>query len=292
VTIETYLLPAGHALPEGITEGPGEQFFVGSLVDGAIARGSLGSAQVDPWLPGGQDDRTAVAGLHVDPYGRLHACGLRTGWMFAYDVASGELVARHRVPAGETLLNDVITTGDWAWVTDSARPVLWRLPLTAEGVGEPELFADLAPAGVAEDGFLNGIVHVADADTLLVAAQGSGELWAVHTDTGAARRVDLGGAEFAADGLVLLGPRTLLGVTNEGETREDVVFGLTVLDLADDLTRGRVVEEVREDRLDSPTTAAAVGDRLLVVCSQLVHQDHTVEPFEVASLPLPRPTPA
>lgn len=292
--IDRYVLPGDRVFPEGITEGRDGSFFVGSTADGALYRLHSDRPEAEVWSPGGQDGRTELLGLHVDPRGRLVACGGSTGSLFVYDVATGALVARRSVPADRSLLNDVVTDARSAYVTDSARPVLWRLPLDTDGagaVGEPELVADLADAGADEDSFLNGIVL--DRGALLVAAQGSGTLWRVDPGSGAARRVDLGGLEFGADGLLLREDQDgtlLLGVTNRGETRESVTFALTVLRLAEDRRSADLVAELPlpAEEYDVPTTLADDGERVLVVCGQVLHPDEPRPPFLVRATALAR----
>jgi Cu-Zn family superoxide dismutase len=198
------------------------------------------------------------------------------------------------VPADRALLNDVVTDAGSAYVTDSARPVLWRLPLDTDGagaVGEPELLADLADAGADEDSFLNGIVL--DDGALLVAAQGGGVLWRVEPETGTATGVDLGGLELGADGLLLRAVpegTLLLGVTNRGESRESLTFAVTVLRLAEDRRSAELVAELPlpAEEYDVPTTIADDGDRLLVVCGQVLHPEQPRPPFLVRGLDLPR----
>jgi Cu-Zn family superoxide dismutase len=291
---DRYVLPGDRVFPEGITEGPDHTFFVGSTTDGTLFRIRPDRPEAEVWSPGGRDGRTELLGLHVDPRGRLVACGGSTGSLFVYDAATGALVARRTVPADRALLNDVVTDAGSAYVTDSARPVLWRLPLDTDGagaVGEPELLADLADAGADEDSFLNGIVL--DDGALLVAAQGGGVLWRVEPETGTATGVDLGGLELGADGLLLRAVpegTLLLGVTNRGESRESLTFAVTVLRLAEDRRSAELVAELPlpAEEYDVPTTIADDGDRLLVVCGQVLHPEQPRPPFLVRGLDLPR----
>jgi sugar lactone lactonase YvrE len=291
--LQEFVLPGDRVLPEGITEGPDGTFFVGSAANGTLYRIRPDRAEAEVWSPGGGDGRTELLGLHVDPRGRLVACGGATGDLFVYDVASAALVARRRVPADEALLNDVVTDETAAYVTDSARPVLWRLPLAVDGtVGEPELLADLSSAGAAEDSFLNGIVADGDRRVLLVAAQGTGLLWRVDLETGSAELVDCGGIEFGADGLLLRGTgdgAQLIGVTNQGESLETITFALTMLRIDEDRRRAELIAEIPlpTQEYDAPTTLAADDDRVLVVCSQIIHPEDPRPPFTVRTVELP-----
>ncbi|MGN6635843.1 MAG: hypothetical protein ACTHJ6_10360 [Oryzihumus sp.] len=292
-----YVLPGDRVFPEGITEGPDGTFFVGSTSDGTLFRIAPGKVEADVWSLGGVDDRTELLGLAVARGRRLVACGGSTGALFVYDVETAELLGRRDVPAERSLLNDVATDGDHAWVTDSSRPLIWRLPLDVDGagtVGEPEVLVDLATLGAPQDSFLNGIV--VEEGLLLVAAQGEGTLWRVDARTGEADRVDLHGVVFGADGLLLhqdhAGGTFLVGLTNEGESRDTLTFGLTVLHLSPDRRSARLVSVMPLDAalgFDSPTTLAAQGDRLLVVCGQVLHPDDPRPPFVVRVVPLPFP---
>jgi hypothetical protein len=158
-------------------------------------------------------------------------------------------------------------------------------------VGEPEIAVDLALAGAAEEAFLNGIVCHPDRQLLLVSAQGEGAgLWRVDPADGSASLVDLDGYEFNADGMLLEGD-TLYGVTNRGETIEDVRFLLSGARLAPDWRSGVIVGEVTEQAWDSPTTIASVGGELLVVCAQLVAMrtgTRPALPFVVTASDFPR----
>jgi hypothetical protein len=72
----------------------------------------------------------------------------------AYDTASGDLVARRRVPADTSPLNDVCTADGFAYVTDSVADVLWRVPI-GDDLGEPEPWLRLDDP--APQLYLNGI---------------------------------------------------------------------------------------------------------------------------------------
>jgi sugar lactone lactonase YvrE len=282
--------------PEGITEGPDGDFFVGSTADGTLFRIVADRQEAEVWSAGGADSRTELLGLHLDSRRRLVACGGSTGRLFVIDVDTRALVASRSVPAATALLNDVVTDPQAAYITDSARPVVWRLPLDEDGrgaVGQPEVLVDLQAVGAGPDSFLNGIVIDRDLGVLLVVAQGSGVLWRVDLDSRAASRVDLGGASFGADGMLLRraadGARVLAGVTNAGETRETLTFSVDLVQLHDGLRRGELVAQVPlpAERYDVPTTIAAAGDRLLVVCGQVLHPENPRPPFVVRAVDLP-----
>lgn len=285
-----YALPGENVFPEGITEGPGTTFFVGSLGDGSIYRGDTATGRVEVFLPPDGDGRAAIAGLDVDNYGRLIACDFDGGQLFVYDLATRALVARWRLPAEEAWPNDVVVAGDVAYVTDSKQPLVWRLPVGRGQVGEPEIAVDLAPFGPADPAYLNGIVAHQREPLLLVASQGEGgTLWRVDLAGRTAAPVGLGGYEYNADGMLLDGDM-LLGVTNRGDTIEEARFMISAARLAPDWRSAAIVRELADPEWDFPTTIAKVDGKLLVVCAQLGAMRTRTPPrlpFEIASTDFP-----
>jgi sugar lactone lactonase YvrE len=288
--VDRYPLEGDNVFPEGITEGPGATFFVGSLGTGAIYRGDTTSGDVDMVLPPDGDGRQAVCGLDIDDYGRLVACDIAGGQLFVFDLAARRSVARRPIPADESWPNDVVVVGDSAYVTDTKNPLIWRLPVGQAGIGEPEVAIDLAEFGPADPAYLNGIVAHPDGTRLLASSQGEGgTLWLAEPGSGTATPVDLGGYEFNADGMLLDGD-VLYGVTNRGETDADTRFMISVARLAPDWRSGQILGELTDPAWDCPTTIAKVGGKLLVVCSQVVLQRTGGAPrlpFEVVATDFP-----
>jgi len=285
-----YPLPGDNVFPEGITEGGGTFFFVGSMSDGTIYRGDTATGGVEVFLPPDGDGRATITGLAVDGHGRLIACDYDGGQLFAYNLASRELVARRAIPAQESLPNDVVVAGDNAYVTDTRHPRVWRLPAGRDGVGDAELAVDLSPFGPADPAYLNGIVAHPGGSVLLVASQGEGgALWRADLAHHTAAPVDLGGYEFNADGMLLDGD-LLYGVTNRGGDIENLRFLISVARLAPGWRSAAIVAELADPDWDCPTTIAKVNGQLLIVCSQ-VHAMHTKTPprlpFEIATTNLP-----
>jgi Cu-Zn family superoxide dismutase len=221
-------------------------------------------------------------GLAVDGPGRLLVCGYETGYLFCYDTASGALVDRVRVPVEETLLNDVCVAGGYAYITDSKRPVLWRVQV-GERVGEPEEWIDLGEAELTP--YLNGIVEVHDGATLLVAAQGTEVLWRVDVASKTAEKVDLGGLRLAADGMVVV--NGLLYTCDNIEGADGAVrFFLSALRLTADARAGELVGSWERPVTDTPTTVAHLGGRFYVVNSQFFadRAGTAAAPFTVSAL--------
>ena len=178
-----------------------------------------------------------------------------------------------------------------AYITDTKNPLIWRLPVAADGIGDPEVAIDLASFGAVDPAYLNGIVANPDRSLLLVASQGEGgTLWRVDPADKVADPVDLDGYEFNADGMLLDGTE-LYGVTNRGETREDTRFMISCARLAPDWRSGTILGELTDPAWDCPTTIAKVDGKLLVVCSQVakLHTQRLPQlPFQIAATEFPR----
>jgi sugar lactone lactonase YvrE len=287
--VKTYALPGDAIFPEGIAAQPGTRsFFVSATSDGSILRGRLDRPQAAPFLPGGADGRTTATGLEVDQArGRLFVAGAATGLAFAYDAKSGALIRRFDTGTGG-FLNDVAVTpkGD-AYVSDSLRPMLWKLSAKdlAEGGGgttRPTPFLDLTGLIPYQTGFnLNGLVATADGRHLLAVQSNTGQLWRIEPGKARAEEVDLGGERLLrGDGLELRG-RTLYVVRNQDEL-------VVTIRLAKDLRSGRVTATTSDPTLHYPTSAALLKGRLLVVNSQFDRRTAGLPaelPFTVSALP-------
>jgi sugar lactone lactonase YvrE len=240
-------LPDGFR-PEGIATGPGATFYVGSLADGAIYRGSLltGRGQVFiPGTPGG-----AVNGLEVSG-GRLYAAGGSTGTVKSYDLRSGRLLTSTTVGG---FVNDVVVTRTAAYYTNSLLPEMYVLPLRGGPVRTVPLTGDIAYG----TGFnANGIEASPDGRTLLIVQSNTGLLFRV-TPTGVTRQVDLGGASLTnGDGLLRRGP-LLYVVRNRDNAIAKVVLG-------PGYRAGRVLGTITDPAFDVPTTVDAFGPFLYAV---------------------------
>lgn len=263
--------------PEGIATGRGTQFFVGSTPTGAIYKGNLrtgaGSVLVTPSVP-----RLAL-GLAVDRRSNyLFVAGGFTGQAYVYKASNGEEVRVLQLTQPGSLVNDVVVTREAAYITDSFRPYLYRIPLGPRG--------RLADSVVAEEVLLTGdFVHVPGAvnangiettpngEWLLVAtccplppappSPDLGKLYRVDPLTGHAMEVDLAGAWLPfADGILLDaeddGSYTLYVVQN-------FLNQIAVVHLDAELLTGALTGVLTSPDLRIPATAADFGDRLYVV---------------------------
>ena len=172
-------MPAGN--PEGIAvDERARAFFVSITGDGAIYRGTLDSDTVTPFIPGG--DGKAAVGIKIHR-GLLYVAGGATGTITVYDLATKQPVATFETGTGG-FLNDLVVTrhGD-VYVTDSFRPILWRVTADQVRAGGGRAQALDLSSGVAyTTGFnLNGIV-----------VKGSRRLIVVQTNTGKLFRIGAG----------------------------------------------------------------------------------------------------
>jgi Cu-Zn family superoxide dismutase len=187
--------------------------------------------------------------------------------------------------AGATFLNDVaIDRAGTAYVTDSNRPVLYRITGAGKGTPGPlEEYVDFTGTPFAYGpGFnANGIAVTPEGRYAVVVQSSTGKLFRVDLVTKAVRQVDLGGATVVnGDGIELDG-RTLYVVRNSDEL-------VVTVRLSGDLASGRVVRATTDPALQYPTTVASARGRLLLVNSQFDQRGgDPVEPFTVASIPRP-----
>ncbi|PTL58269.1 YncE family protein [Paraconexibacter algicola] len=284
----TYTIPGDRVFPEGIAAA-GRTFFVGSTTDGTIFRGDTRRDALVPFSPGGQDGRTTAIGMKV--LGRsLVVAGGATGKVFVLDTRTGRTTATLDTQPGQTpaFLNDVAVAGRrTAYVTDSQRPILWKVDLGSRGrAASITPFLDFTGTAFAyQTGFnANGIVAAKGGRVLLVVQSNTGKVFRVDTRTKEVSQVDLGGTALTnGDGLVLAG-RTLLVVRNQQEL-------VVPVRLSKDLRRGAVGSGVTSPALKYPTTGALVGGRLLLVNAQFDKRNSGTAPelpFDVAALDLRR----
>ena len=212
-----------------------------------------------------QEGRAAI-GLKVDGRGRIFVAGGGTGMAFVYDAATGANLASYTLtPANTdaipTFINDVVLTADAAWFTDSRKPVLYRVPLPADGsLAAQETVTTLPLSGdfllAAGVNNLNGIASTGQ--LLIVVQSNTGFLFTVDPATGVTRKIDLGTETVVnGDGLLLEG-QTLFVVQNR-------LNQVAVIDLSPDFTAGTVRTRITNPAFDVPTTLTAAGTGLYAV---------------------------
>lgn len=192
--VRVHTLPANDekAFPENVCVDPLTGFFyTGSLINGTIYRGSLDSDAVEVFLDPSSSGLNSAAGIRVDDRGRLWIIDFR-GRVLVYD--TGKKMKLHTFVSegkGVPIVNDLTLSRGFAYVTDSGRPFLYRIPVTAadapgETMVQPWLTVDppifYAHYKVPFNINLNGIVSSPDGEVLL----------AIQSATGMLYRVDVG----------------------------------------------------------------------------------------------------
>ena len=254
---------AGHAdraivLPgatgtEGVASGAGSTFYAGDLLTGDVFRGDVrrGTAAKFVDAPPGR----FAAGMKVDLDDQLlFVSGGPTGQGYVYSTVTGAALASYTFATAPTFINDVAVTDAGAWFTDSARAVLYFVPVSH---GRPGTFTTLPLSGPAADlsGAFNnnGIQAVDDGSRLLVAHSGQGAVNVVDASTGASRAVS-GVSLPNVDGILLEG-RTLWAVQNADNQ-------ISQVKLAGDLSTGATRKVITSALFQTPTTVARFGGRL------------------------------
>lgn len=281
---EQYVIPGDGVFPEGITEGIGRhEFYVSASAGGAIYRGDTGEAELEAWLPGGEDGRISALGMALDGHGRILICGGRSKALFVYDLSNRELENCYEY---DGFLNDVCVHDGFAYLTDSHNPLILRAEVGEKGVGVPEVWADMSEWEA--DPFFNGIVPAPGTSAILWAAQGSDRLWRRDLVTGETVLIDVGGLAIAGDGLVFVGD-VLYICDNTEEPDGTVRFWLTALTSSDGWHSASLAGRWERPAADTPTTVAHRDGHLLLVNSQFVARDqgNAKAPFTVSAVPLP-----
>ena len=251
-------LPDGFQ-PEGIAIGPGPTAWFGSRADGDIYEVSLrtGEGEVISQGPG-----TASVGLKSDRRGRLFVAGGNAGTARVIDSGSGALVANYQLTSAPTFVNDVVLTQRAAWFTDSLRPQLYRIDLGPDGAPGSATTVPLSGEWTQVAGFnANGISTTPTGKALLVVNSMTGVLYRVDPATGAATKVDLGGASLTSGDGMLRHGRLLYVVRNT--LNEVAVLRLDRLGTSGELVRTITAADLDPSTsFDVPTTVARFGRHL------------------------------
>src|SRR3954463_4323 len=268
--------PAGN--PEGVAfDRRTKAFFVGIVGDGAIYRGTLGSATVAPYIPGGAG-KSAV-GLKVKR-GKLYVAGGQSGSITVYDIASKAQVAKFETGSGGFLNDLQVTRNGDVYVTDSFRPKLWHV--TADqvkaGSGTPQgLDVSAVPYEGGGAFNLNGIV-AKGARKLVVVDTNSGKLFRIRLgrDGASIDRIDevTGATVPGGDGMLLDRGRL---VVFQGDPAQ-----LSFLKLRHDARSARLDRPQTSDKLHGPSTVDRARKLYLVVNADFTT---STKPFTVAGLP-------
>jgi hypothetical protein len=198
--------------PEGIASGTGSSFYVGSIPQGSVFRGSYRTGEGEVLVP--PHPGRNHTGMKVDRrFHRLFVAGGASKAIYVYDSRDGSDVASFAIPdAG--FVNDVVLTRHAAYFTDSQFQRLYRVPIAEDGtLGELEIVPITGDFQYTPGFNANGIEALRGGHTLLVVQSNLGKLFAVDAATGVSREIALDEPVTNGDGLLLRG-RTLFVVQN------------------------------------------------------------------------------
>lgn len=260
--LEVFALPGGAVFPESIGVNPATgDAYTGSLADGTIYR-MTSSGDVSVFSPAGADGRGSVAGVKIDPAGRLWTAGGYEGTLDVYELQDGSLLARADVGSRPSCVNDIAFDRDGTgYVTDSFVATLFRVDARSL---ELEPWVDLAQQGVPwpEGLNFNGIVLAPDGEHLVACQTNLGRFWRVALADGQVDEVALqDGPIEHCDGLAIAGSTLYIAVNARNE--------IHVADLSADGSSCRVASVITSEAFAFPTAVAVREERLLVVNGQL-----------------------
>jgi hypothetical protein len=273
-------LPDGFQ-PEGIDTQGANRFFVGSIPTGDIFKGDLRVADSgdDPFIEA-PDGRSAI-GLSLRR-GVLFVAGGDTGEAYAYNARTGRDLGAFQLTTDETFVNDVVTTRNAAYFTDSFNQRLYKIPIRgSRGFGDPEVLPLTGDIQFTEGFNANGIDATRNGKTLVIVQSNTGKLFTVDAATGETSEIDLGGETVVnGDGILLQG-RRLWVVQNFDEL-------LTLVRLSPDRSSGVVVDRFTDETFDVPTTVARAGNRLAIVNARFGVEDPEDAEYWVTQIRRPR----
>ena len=270
-------LPVGFQ-PEGLTTAKRHTFYVGSVKDGAIYRGSLRSGQGAVLVPGAVGH--SATGMKVDRRHRLFVSGAASKFIRVYDARTGTELSNYAVP-DSGFINDVILTRRGAYFTDSAVKQLYFIPFgTGGALGDLQripLTGDLQYDDNPNTFELNGIEKARGGNTLISVQSRTGKLFTIDPATGATKEIALDKPVTNGDGLLRVG-RKLFVVRNQ----DDLVVAVR---LRRNLTSGHYGREIHSDAFAFPTTIARSGGRNYVVNAKFDSATPATETYQVVKVP-------
>jgi len=220
---------------------------------------------------------------------RLWVAGGSTGLIFVYNIDTGSLIKKYTTPqTTSTFLNDIALApnGD-AYITDSYRPVLFKIAGSDSQPGELESWLDFtgtavqyAPGALA----LNGIVVSTDGQYIVVVHTTDQKLYRVSVSDKTATNISVGSGLVPGDGMVLDG-QVLYVVT-----RASMANAILVFQMSPDFSGGTLRDILFDPTFAFPTTIARAGNRMLVVNSQFDKRSdgNPVLPFTISEIAIPR----
>jgi hypothetical protein len=273
--------------PEGVGFDASDCSFytAASFARGEVYRGRLDRPGAELFLPP-EADRPSAFGIEVDTArDLLWVIGGYTGVLYAYGLHDTKLHGRFDTGSGGFLNEVTVAPNGDVYVTDSSRPILFRIKAAtvAAGSGSPESIP-LGPEVAYGPGFnANGVVVTPDGQHVIFTMTNSGKLYRLTPGAGEGGRqikeIDVDrGPLTNADGLEIDG-HALFTVRN----REDVLVALT---MSEDYSRATVTGERRDPMFKSPTAVSLAPDgRLVVTNAEYFNSDGP--PYYVLSVKRP-----
>jgi hypothetical protein len=255
---------------EGIELGKDQDFFVGSMSfsgnltnAGAIYKGNLATGEGQLLVP---PTGKQVVGLSYDArtdylYGATGHLGNLEAGVKVYAGTSGRLLGE--IIFGDGLvINDVLVTDTGVYCTDSISTTLYKLPLEDDRKVFSSTVEKIEMTGFEMvEGFnANGLTGDFDGKELLIINIGTGVLYLVDTESGAASPVNIQGSATSfvnGDGLYMDG-RTLYIMRNFAQK-------IAVVEISDDLTQGTFIKNLVSDDFAIPTTIIGFGNCIYAI---------------------------
>ena len=264
-------LDSANVYPESVTvDQSSGSFFVGSVKEGTIYKGRVGTSRLAVFSPGGADGRTMATGMFYAG-NRLVVVGRQTGLIFVYDTRDGRLVSKldNGLRTGQTFLNDTTFAPDGsAYVTDSVSPVLYRVAPTKTGQYELQEFLKFegtpvkylnAPGAAGIN--VNGIVASKDGRYLIIGKRNENMLFRVDLKSREIVPVEMPtGMLNTPDGLFLQG--------NTLYVAQNLPKSIAVVKLSADFSRAELERTISHPTFAFPTSVACYKNKLLVVSAQ------------------------
>ncbi len=281
---DTLDLPDGFQ-PEGITVAPRGSLFVGSIATGSIYRVNPRTGSGSVFVPA-MEGRSALGMKWDRRTNNLYVAGGPTGKVFVYNAITGaEVAVLEATNSPATLVNDVVVTRRAVYITDSFRPVVYRLPLGHSGRLAPDAAIEEIPlSGDYQhlDGQFNsnGIEARYFGGSLVIVHTTLGVLYKVDPDTGVAEEIDLGGADLSfGDGILFVGCKLYVVQNFFNQIAE--------VSLSRDFTSGEVTHVLTSDGFDIPATIAAVGHSLYAANARFATPPEPDTPYTAVRVSLP-----
>jgi len=207
--------------------------------------------------------------------GKLYVAGGATGKISVYSLRTKELLATFDTGPGG-FLNDLVVTGKGVFVTDSFRPMLWRVTnaQVRAGSGTPQAIP-VGPEIAYTAGFnVNGIV--ARGRELIVVQSSTGKLFRIGIRKGGATREihQIASDPVFGDGMLLDRGRLIVVQGSPA--------ALLFLKLKHHASSAKLVATQTDPTLRGPSTVARARHLYLVVNADFAT---STTPFTVSGLP-------